>query len=216
MSLSRMAPVTDVLLPTTENLTQASVSKMELIYSCKWKVQKSADSRHGWIRGPDKVIMGLFVWISPLSPPILAVISKFRCNKTSRKVVFSALNPLSQKNSKKPRQKSWGISLVIVGSQAHSWMSYCRWKNGKLWRHKLFKNYHVLPHWQNKTTVLDKHLRSLPMNLFWYLQFCFSHNQNLNKVFASCYNALVLNLDMISKTPSISCKHKQLLVQCLT
>lgn len=72
------------------------------------------------------------------------------------------------------------------------------------------------PHWQNKTTVLDKHLRSLLMNLFWYLQFCFSHNQNLNNVFNSCYNALVLNLDTILKIPSISCKPKQPLVQHLT
>lgn len=72
------------------------------------------------------------------------------------------------------------------------------------------------PHWQNKTTVLDKHLGSLLMNLFWYLQFCFSHNQNLNNVFNSCYNALVLNLDTILKIPSISCKPKQPLVQHLT
>lgn len=45
---------------------------------------------------------------------------------------------------------------------------------------------------------------------------CFPYNQKLNKAFTSGSNGLVLNLDTIFKTPSIYCKVRQQLVQCLT
>jgi len=66
MALShlRTTSVTIFWLHVTETLTQTATSKIELIYSCQQKFQKSAGFRHGWIQKPDKITMDLLLSIS--------------------------------------------------------------------------------------------------------------------------------------------------------
>ena len=66
MALShlRTTSVTIFWLHVTETLTQTATSKMELIYSCQQKFQKSAGFRHGWIQKPEKITMDLLLSIS--------------------------------------------------------------------------------------------------------------------------------------------------------
>ena len=119
LSLLRTTSVTIFWLHVTETLTQTATSKMELIYSCQQKFQKSPGFRHGWIQKPDKVTMDLPLYLLTLSPGNLAVITRCRCQKPSKSLVLSTVNPLSRNNSKKPQRKSQGISLVVLGSQAY-------------------------------------------------------------------------------------------------